>query len=192
MGDPPTAYIEITVELVNPQIPVPNAKVCMYREGVCHWIAYTDANGKALFPFYPIAGKYYFTATKQTVGGALGDVCIIPDTVSFDPSLIPPGSAKIIEEEEKPVWNLSVSNNPVSSMSSISYSVAENVPVSLRIFDASGRAVTTLASGSHAPGRYVISWNGCDAVGASCPAGIYFVKMEAEGFSANQRLVLIK
>ena len=47
--------------------------------------------------------------------------------------------------------------NPVSSSTNIQFSVPDAGPVSLRVFDVTGREVATVASGFYAPGTYNIS-----------------------------------
>lgn len=60
------------------------------------------------------------------------------------------------------------------------------------MFDATGRKVKLLTSDKKTPGHYEVTWNGKDAKGARCANGVYFIRMNAEGFNANGRLVLIK
>ena len=64
--------------------------------------------------------------------------------------------------------------------------------VELKIFDATGREVKTLSSGEKIPGHYEVTWNGKDAKGASCPSGVYFIRMHSNEFNANQRVILLK
>jgi hypothetical protein len=92
----------------------------------------------------------------------------------------------------------SIYPNPFQSSTTISYSVAGKLGantsqfVELKVFDVNGREVKMLASGEKTPGHYEIVWNGTDAKGARCANGVYFIRMNAEGFNANGRLVLIR
>jgi FlgD Ig-like domain/PKD domain len=49
-------------------------------------------------------------------------------------------------------------------------------PVTVRVYDAAGRRVADLASGSMSAGVHPISWNGEGAAGGHVPAGVYFVR----------------
>jgi len=92
----------------------------------------------------------------------------------------------------------SIYPNPFHSSTTISYSVAGRLgsngtqSVKLSIFDVSGREVKVLASGEKTPGHYEVTWNGKDAKGASCPSGVYFIRMRSEEFNANQRIILLR
>jgi len=37
-----------------------------------------------------------------------------------------------------------------------------------------------------------IIWNGCDNAGLRCSNGVYFIRMKAESFEANERIILVK
>jgi hypothetical protein len=63
---------------------------------------------------------------------------------------------------------------------------------SVDVFDASGRRVRSLARGELAAGEHLARWDGRDATGGLCPAGIYFVRMQTAGFRAERRLVRMR
>jgi len=63
----------------------------------------------------------------------------------------------------------------------------------LGVFDASGRLVRELYSGTLACGRWhVAQWSGDDAQGRSAPSGIYFVNLYAAGRTQTVRLALLR
>ena len=55
------------------------------------------------------------------------------------------------------------------------------------MYDINGRNILELASENYNPGYHSITW---DASGYS--SGMYFVRMITDGFSASQKLMLIK
>lgn len=59
--------------------------------------------------------------------------------------------------------------------------------VTLRIYDILGREVVTLVNDKLDPGTYEVDWNG-----SNVSSGLYFYKMDANGFSATKKMVLIK
>lgn len=169
---------------------VPGAKVCIYQEGGgLHVFTYTDATGKAVLPFSSEPGIYHVTATDQ-----VGPICIKP--VSFSYTIASQPSADV-EESVKPSlnWQLeSVSVNPANSSTKICYSVGgsgEAVPVDLSVYDASGRKVKALVSGMKNPGHYEVTWDCCDASGARCPIGVYFIRMQSGKFHTSRKETLI-
>lgn len=83
--------------------------------------------------------------------------------------------------------------NPFNPATSIAYDVPENgTPVSLRIYDVSGRLVRTLADGAHQAGTHRATWDGRNDAGEAVASGVYFCRMQAGSFSDTQRMVLLK
>jgi hypothetical protein len=64
--------------------------------------------------------------------------------------------------------------------------------VRLEVLDTAGRRVRTLVSGELPAGEHAVRWDGRLAGGQQAAAGLYFVRLAAEGRSAEQRLVLIE
>ena len=77
--------------------------------------------------------------------------------------------------------------NPFNPVTSISYSLPEAAMVGITIFDMLGKEVTRLIDGQQTGGTYTVTW---DASGE--PSGVYFVVMEANGFKATQKIMLIR
>ena len=77
--------------------------------------------------------------------------------------------------------------NPFNPTTTISFSVPSESIVSLKIYDISGRLLKTLLSNNYQPGYHSVTWNASDI-----SSGVYFVKMNADGFSTSQKLMLIK
>ena len=75
--------------------------------------------------------------------------------------------------------------NPVSLSTNIQFSVPDAGPVSLRVFDVTGREVATVASGFYAPGTYNVS---LDA--HSFADGAYYYRIESGGQTASRMFVI--
>jgi hypothetical protein len=81
--------------------------------------------------------------------------------------------------------------NPTASFARIAYDLPREANVSLRVFDAQGRAVRLLTSGVHSPGRNTVRWDLRDDSGVRVRAGIYFYRLTAERFEALQRMIVL-
>ncbi|MGB3341797.1 MAG: FlgD immunoglobulin-like domain containing protein, partial [bacterium] len=68
----------------------------------------------------------------------------------------------------------------------------KNQDISLRIYDAAGRLVRTMASGKCEPGYYTRVWDVRDDLGRRVPAGVYFVRFEADDYQRTEKAVLLK
>ena len=82
--------------------------------------------------------------------------------------------------------------NPVRGRTMISYSVDTETPVKLLIYDVTGREVSTLVNQVQTAGNYKIEWNGRDNHGSMVSSGTYFYRMTAGGFTAGEKLVVVR
>ena len=77
--------------------------------------------------------------------------------------------------------------NPFNPSTSIQYSVASSQMVTLRVYDVIGREIATLVNEQKQPGRYEVQWNAAKSV-----SGVYFYRLQEDGFSQTKRMILIK
>jgi len=82
--------------------------------------------------------------------------------------------------------------NPFNPETRIQFSVKENSPVALEIYDVSGRLVRTLFESDNFLGNQTIVWNGLDQVGASVPSGVYLYRLNVSDKSTFRTMVLMK
>ena len=77
--------------------------------------------------------------------------------------------------------------NPFNPQTKIKFAVKSASFAELKIFDILGREVKTLVNENLMPGEYEVSFNA-----ANLPSGVYFYRLNAEGFSETKKMVLIK
>jgi hypothetical protein len=82
--------------------------------------------------------------------------------------------------------------NPMGALATIAYRLGRDGPVSLRIYDAAGRLVTTLHDGPQRAGWHEVRWNGTNAAGQALPAGVYFYRLDRAGTSESRKLLLVR
>ena len=70
--------------------------------------------------------------------------------------------------------------------------MARSGKVQLGIYDVRGRLVEDLVAGQLTAGRHEVIWDGRDRSGRNAAAGIYFVRMTAEGKAMTAKMVLAK
>ena len=86
----------------------------------------------------------------------------------------------------------SATPNPFTGHTGICYELAASSPVSLQIFDVSGRVVRVLdtrTSGAKEAGFHTVSWNGLDDRGRHVSGGVYFCRLEANGRTSSTKIV---
>ncbi|NCS89199.1 MAG: T9SS type A sorting domain-containing protein, partial [Ignavibacteria bacterium] len=77
--------------------------------------------------------------------------------------------------------------NPFNPTTTINYSIAETAPVTLKIYDVTGREVSVLVDEVKQPGRYEITFDA-----SSLASGVYFYKLNAGSFSSVKKLSVLK
>ena len=84
--------------------------------------------------------------------------------------------------------------NPFNPSTTIHYSVPDGgaVPLSLKVFDLRGAPVRTLVATVRRPGQYTVFWDGHDDYGRPAASGVYFYRLQAPGFTATRKMVLLK
>jgi hypothetical protein len=84
-------------------------------------------------------------------------------------------------------FSLSAYPNPFNATVRLDYSIATAGPVTLTIYDVTGREVSTLTSGIKSAGHHSISWTA-----DNLPSGIYLARLSTGNISHVQKLVLLK
>ncbi len=83
--------------------------------------------------------------------------------------------------------------NPFNPATTIRFSVPHRSPVSLTVHDIQGRVVKVLSDQQqYAPGDYRMEWDGTNAVGRPVASGVYFARMQAEGYISSVKMALVK
>lgn len=82
--------------------------------------------------------------------------------------------------------------NPFNPLTTIVYSAAAHGPVSLRIYDVSGRLVRTLLDEDGEPGTHAVQWDGLDDQGRQVASGTYFCRLTAWNEAAAHKIMLIR
>jgi len=83
--------------------------------------------------------------------------------------------------------------NPFNPTTTIAFDLPAAAPVSLRIFDASGRLVRALLTESPSvAGRNEATWDGRDGTGRQVASGLYLYRLQTPGHEAMGRITLMK
>ncbi len=82
--------------------------------------------------------------------------------------------------------------NVMNNQTTIRFQLPQASPVSLEIYDATGRTVRTLVSGILGPGYYSMTWNGRDDQGRKLMQGVYFYRFLAGEHSYRGRILIVR
>jgi hypothetical protein len=85
-----------------------------------------------------------------------------------------------------------VSPNPFTAGTAIAFSAPRPAGVSVEIYNVNGQLVRTLFSGQAVAGAHQVEWDGTDESGGGVARGVYFCRMTTPGFSATEKVVLLR
>ena len=101
----------------------------------------------------------------------------------------------IKEENKNNTIKLELLNfpNPFKGVTSIEYQVVSKGPISLEVYDASGRLIRNLAKVQSTEHRaYTTIWDGRDENGELLPAGVYFIELKTENYLLTRKVILMR
>jgi hypothetical protein len=81
---------------------------------------------------------------------------------------------------------------PTSSKAAILFELPHTAGVKLTLVNVAGNRVRLLNEGVHRAGEYRVLWDGRNDQGQRVPSGVYFLRLEALGQSAVQRVVVVR
>ena len=77
--------------------------------------------------------------------------------------------------------------NPFNPNTVISFQLPVDGQVSLKIYDLLGKEISTLVNEKLAPGTYTVDWNA-----SQYPSGVYFYRLQTEGYTETRKMLLTK
>jgi hypothetical protein len=107
--------------------------------------------------------------------------------IDFDGSF---AYSKIIEVKLNKIIDFEINQNfpnPFNPTTTISYSIAEESFIQLKIFDVLGKEIKTLVNEKMPVGKYKIDFNA-----GELNSGIYFYRIQARDFIQSKKMILIK
>ncbi len=111
-----------------------------------------------------------------------GALVLLPDEV---PTAAPDAAASIVD----PAGELVVYPNPNGSREfEVRYAAPRGGPVHLDVFDVAGRRIRSLGSRASAG---LVRWDGTDGDGRRVTAGVYFIRLRADGGTRAKRVVIV-
>jgi carboxypeptidase T len=125
---------------------------------------------------------YYYTDTGEPGDGFYFDDFRVVDYVT--PSA---GIVNISNEVPKQYALYQNYPNPFNPETKIKFDLPKSSELSIKVFDITGREVANLLNQKLEAGSYEYQWNA-----SKYNSGVYFVKMQSEGFSAVRKVMLIK
>lgn len=132
------------------------------RAGFTDWMLWYDVK-----PYYSIEGTYAPDSYKTVFSGGmlakgLGEMAITENKIENYP-------------------------NPFNPETIIRYQITKSGPVSIRVYDITGKEIMTLVNEEKSRGRYEVKFDA-----SRLASGIYFYRITANGFNAIKKMILMK
>ncbi len=118
----------------------------------------------------------------------------LPDNAAAEADLrtAPAGTAVSDLPATARALQLSIYPNPFNPQTTLSYQLPTRARVHLRLYDVQGRLLRVLVDGMRDAGAHTESWDGRDAQGRALGSGVYFARLDAEGWEASCKLLLVR
>ena len=82
--------------------------------------------------------------------------------------------------------------NPFNPTTTIRFALPEASRVSVKIYNAAGQLVRTLANGYYETGTHSVQWDATDDNGVKTSSGIYFYRLQTKNFQQVKKMLLLK
>ena len=158
------------------------------------WLSVSPAQGSVA-----VGSRAYIEVTYDATGLAEGDYFadITITSNGGDPVVVPVQLNIVgtgVGDGEVPARAVlrGASPNPFNPVTTLSYGVPGRTAVRLAVYDVTGRLVRTLFDGDADAGFHSVVWDGRDDRGNRASSGVYFCRMEADGWSGAAKMVLLK
>lgn len=87
---------------------------------------------------------------------------------------------------------LSISPNPFSAGTTLSYKLTQSSPVEISIYNLKGQLIRTIFQETKMAGDYTTGWDGLDDRGNSIGSGIFIVRLKTAGGIRSAKAILLK
>lgn len=110
------------------------------------------------------------------------------DSISFDVSWNVQCTSSNADIQAPGLISVNTSPNPFSGNLEISYSLKIASEVEISLYNLKGQKLRSLHPGAKAAGSWTSIWDGKDAQGGTCPAGLYILKLSGCGSTVYRKL----
>ena len=107
---------------------------------------------------------------------------------------VPPGCAAycgFLSDEINEPSSVTISSAPVYQTININFQLEDAASISLKIYEASGRLIRTLAAEKMEQGSHQVEWNEKDEDGNTVSVGIYILQFDTPNKSETKKLAVI-
>jgi hypothetical protein len=138
-----------------------------------------------------VHGHTYLTGIRRTYSTIQNPFTVQGQdayVINFGVDIQPTGVEPIVSSQIPQKYNLEQNYpNPFNPVTKINFDLPKSGFVTLKVYDMLGQEVATLVNGTKNSGSYIVDFDG-----SSFSSGMYFYKLESNGFTATKKMMLIK
>jgi len=156
--------------------------------------AMTNSSGSFTLTQVPSDATYTITVTKegyQTNNSTQAEVGYTNYVIPTPIVLLNPTSEADVTKPQTTALRANYPN-PFNPSTIIAFDMAREGVVSIDICNIKGQIVKTLVNEVRGAGQHKVVWNGQDSAGRAVSSGVYFYRMQTEGYSAVRKMLLMK
>jgi hypothetical protein len=143
-------------------------------------ISYNGAGGS----YRAIHSAFIFGGLRD---GALSKTALMASYMEYLTELI--GVEELVDVS---VHNLSLSPNPTTGRSTVSFGLSEPGELSVNIYNTAGQLVRDLLHTELAQGNHTVIWDGRDNNGRRLSSGTYMLRIQLDGQVTQKAIVLVR
>ena len=180
-----TVSTSVTVTVTSGGSPVSGARVCLqkgdWQSGEVYETGLTNGSGEVtLIVNAATTGNMDVTSWAHNHTPYQGNITVTGGTFASEPD----GVHINILGHANP--------SPTTTQAAIPFGLATSGKVRIDVYDVSGRIVRTLLDGEMSAGMHSVVWDLGDGSGSRVPAGLYHVRLRAQGFTASRSLMVLR
>ncbi len=154
---------------------LPNV-ACINADSSRSLVTYNNSGSAIAFDVVWNGKSFPFTLTANSVA-------------SFTWQPYPDGIENGKIPEQYAFANLQTFPQPFTSSTRISFNLTKACVAKVLICNGKGTVISSLMNGLQEKGNHALIWNGLNGFGRSVSAGVYIVKVEAEGYTIAKRIM---
>src|SRR5207249_3246567 len=108
-------------------------------------------------------------------------------TICWAGYVSPSGTTSVIGGDAERL-GFRIGPNPTAGGATLWFRLDREGPIKLAIYDAQGRLVRGLRTGTAHPGEQSVHWDGRDRNGKKVGSGLYFASLETQGEKHNAKI----
>jgi len=165
-------------------------------------------DGAAVEVYAPLTGMLEFDSASEGIPQPIRSVSILDldadpnEEIVIEAGTFPAVAIHVIESSaplgasdprDAPGPRLAPgSPNPFGEQTNFRFDLDEGGPVTLKVYDVSGRLIRVLHDGHLVAGRHSLPWDGTDGEGRRVGSGVYYAEMEGRSETASRSIVRIR